>query len=289
MKPSLFRVSLLVTGFCTLAPLAVRAQQLDLPRPSPSAKVTQTLGLTDVTVEYSSPAVKGRKIWGALLPYDQVWRTGANAATKITFSKDLTFGGKPVAAGTYSLMTIPGKANWTVILNKNPAGSPVAPKGSPNEYKESDDVARVQVKPQTAPARERLAFLFSDFDDAGGNLSLEWEKVRVSVPLKVDTEGQTRAAIAAMSDNAWQPWNQAARYMLDKKDYDAGLKLVEQSLALKEDWFNDFTKAQLSAGKGDFKTAYTLAQKANDLGQQKPQAFFLAEQVKQALTDWKGK
>src|SRR5262245_50315964 len=91
---------------------------LDLPRPSPFAKVWQVVGLTEITVDYSSPGVKGRKIWGGLVPYDQMWRAGANSATKVTFSRDVTFAGKPEPAGTYSFFVIPGKSEWTVILNK---------------------------------------------------------------------------------------------------------------------------------------------------------------------------
>jgi hypothetical protein len=288
MSPKHLRVFFVVLGLTAFAPAAL-AQQLDLPRPSPGAKVTQTVGLTDITVEYSSPAVNGRKIWGALVPYDQVWRTGANASTKITFSKDATVEGKAIPAGTYSFLTVPGKASWTVVLNKNAAASPVAPPSSPNAYKDSDDFVRFPVKPQTVPARERLAFTFSDFTDDAGTLNLEWEKVRLPIHFKVGTDSQTRTSISALSDNAWQPWNSAARYMLDKRDYDTGLKLVEQSLALKEQWFNLFTKAQLTAGKGDYKTAYALADKANQLGQKNPDGFFLADQVKKALADWKGK
>src|SRR5437763_17077101 len=96
----------------------VARADLDLPRPSPFAKVTQTVGYTDITVDYSSPGVKGRKIWGNVVPYDKLWRAGANLATKVTFSRDVTFAGKPVAAGTYAFFLIPTKGAWTVILNK---------------------------------------------------------------------------------------------------------------------------------------------------------------------------
>ena len=105
-------------GVALLLASGPAAADLELPRPSPFAKVSQDIGLTTVTVDYSSPGVKGRKIWGGLVPYDKQWRTGANRATKITFSRDVTFAGKPVPAGTYALFTIPGKTDWTVILNK---------------------------------------------------------------------------------------------------------------------------------------------------------------------------
>ena len=119
---------------------------LELPRPSPFAKVSQEVGLTQITVDYSSPGVKGRKIWGALVPFDKMWRTGANQATKITFSKDVTFVDKAVPAGTYSLFTIPAKSGeWTVILNKNPN------QGGTGQYKQDLDLLRFQARPQVIP------------------------------------------------------------------------------------------------------------------------------------------
>src|SRR5205807_609917 len=123
-----------------------RAQQVDLPRPSPAAKVMQTVGLTDVSVDYSSPAVNARTIWGGVVPYDKVWRTGANSVTKITFSKDVTFGGKPIAAGTYALMTIPSaKGPWTVIVNKD------ANQWGAFTYNDKLDVLRVQAQATAVP------------------------------------------------------------------------------------------------------------------------------------------
>jgi hypothetical protein len=261
---------------------SARAQQLDLPRPSPFAKVSQVVGLTEIAVDYSSPGVKGRKIFGGLLPYGELWRTGANAATKITFSKDASVGGKAIAAGSYSLFTIPNKESWTVILNKNATAST-------REYKKEQDALRIEVRPQSVPARERLTFLFADFTDDKANLDIEWDTTRVAIPIAVNTDKQAADNIKNMADGAWRPFNAAARYQLEtRKDYEAGLKLVNQSLALKEDWFNDFTKAQLLAAKGDYKAAYALAERANALGQ-KAEFFFLADEVKKALAEWKNK
>jgi hypothetical protein len=268
-----------------LAPNTARAQ-LELPRPSPGAKLSQQVGLTDITVDYSCPAVKGRKIWGALVPFDKMWRTGANGATRITFSKDVVFGGKPVPAGTYSLFSIPGKADWTIILNKK-AEQP----GTLQDYKADQDLVRIQVRPKGAPHRERMAFLFSDFDDDKASLDLEWEKLRLSIPIKVATAQQVAANITASLDNTWRPYANAARYMLEtKKDYDTGLKYVDQSLALKEDWFNVWIKASLLAAKGNYKDASANAEKAYQLGEKAPPGmFFLEGEVKKSLGEWKKK
>lgn len=270
--------SLTVTA---LAPQA-RAQPLELPRPSPFAKVSQFVGLTEITVDYSSPGVKGRKIWGELLAYDQLWRAGANSATKVTFTKDVVVADKPVAAGSYSLFMIPSKANWTVILNKNE-------KASTNEYKQDLDVVRASVKPQPIAHRERLAYLISDFTDDKASIDMEWEKVKVSLPIKVKTEEQALANIKAVDAQAWRPYNSAARYMLEtKKDYEQALVLANKSIAVKEDWQNLWTKAAVLAAKGQHKEAYALAEKVKALGE-KSNGFFAADDVNKALTEWKKK
>jgi hypothetical protein len=262
---------------------AARAD-LELPRPSPFAKVVQTVGLTDITVDYSSPGVKGRKIWGAVVPYDQMWRAGANNATKLTFSRDVTFAGKPVPAGSYAFFVIPTKGAWTVILSTKADQNGVG-----RDYKESDDLLRVQVTPKAAPFRERLAYLITDFTDDKASLDLEWEKLRLAIPLTVGTSAQALASINNAIDNTWRTYANAARYMLEnKKDYDTGMKYVDQSLALKEDWFNVWIKAELQAAKGDLKDARVTGDHAYELGK-KSQMFFLEGEIKKTLDEWKKK
>lgn len=265
------------------APTLAQAQQLELPRPSPTAKVSQMVGLTEVAVEYSSPAVKGRKIWGELIPLDKLWRAGANAATKVTFSKDVTVGDKPVPAGSYALFAIPGKDSWTLILNKNPN------QGGTGQYKQELDQLRITAQPQAIALRERLAYIFSGTTESSTSLDLEWEKLRVSLPIKASTEAQVQANLKSLEDGGWRPYNSAARYLLEsKKDYDRALRLVDRSLGMKEDFFNVFTKAQLLAAKGKPSDGCALAQKAKSLGEkEKADDFFMADEVKKALADWK--
>jgi len=277
-------LALAAAVIAVLAAPAARAD-LDLPRPSPFAKVWQVVGLTEITVDYSSPGVKGRKIWGGLVPYDQMWRAGANSATKITFSKDVTFAEKKVPAGTYAFFVIPGKTTWTVILNKKADQA-----GTGRDYKQEDDLLRVTVHPKAAPFRERLAYLVTDFTDDKASLDLEWEKLRLSIPIAVDTTNQALANIKNAVDNTWRTYANAARYMLEtKKDYDAGMKLVDQSLALKEDWFNLWIKASLLAAKKSFKEAYALADRSYQLGEREGPGCFAEEEVKKALAEWKKK
>jgi hypothetical protein len=283
MRARFILSSSLAAGLALYAAPAL-AQQLELPRPSPSAKVSQTVGLTEVTVEYSSPAVKGRKVFGGLVPLGELWRTGANAATKITFSKDVTIADKPVPAGSYALFTIPGAAKdgWTVILNKNPN------QGGTGQYKQDLDLLRTTVKPQTIPLRERLTFLFSNTTESTTSLDLEWETTRVALPIKANTDAQVAQNIKGLEENSWRPYNNAARYLLEsKKDPEQAMRLVDRSLSLREDWLNVWTKAQLLAQKNKAE-ACTLAQKAKALGD-KSEQFFFADDVKKALAEWKCK
>jgi hypothetical protein len=267
---------------CTFAP-PVAAQQLDLPRLSPGAKVSQVVGLTEISVDYSSPAVRGRVIYGGLVPYGKLWRTGANQATKLTVTKDVLIDRKTVPAGTYALFTIPGKQAWTVIMNKNPN------QGGTADYKQELDLLRFQVKPHAAPKREHMTFIFADTTEDSTSLDLEWAGLRVSIPIKAHTAKQVAATLKAIEESGGRPFVMAARYLLDaKKDYDRAMKLVERSLMLKEEWLGLWTKAQLLAAKGKAKSACPVAQKAKALGEKAP-FYPLADEVKKALADWKCK
>ncbi|MFY0530427.1 DUF2911 domain-containing protein [Archangium gephyra] len=281
MKKLLGCVVAVVVAFTSLP---ASAQQLQLPAASPAAKVTQDVGLTQVSVDYSSPAVKGRKLWGELVPMGQVWRTGANMATKITFSRDVTFGGKPVPAGTYSLVTIPTEKEWTVVLNKE-----LGLFGGGKAYDQKDDVVRVTATPTGIPNRERLTFLFSNTTDDQTSLDLEWGTTRVSVPVKTDTATHAQAAIQSSVNGAWRSLANAARYVADtSKDYNTALAYADDSLAIQSHWYNNWIKADILARAGKIAEARKFAQTSWDLGQKDP-GFFFKEQVAKALQDWKGK
>lgn len=276
-----------VFGYVCAALVALAASpaaaQLKLPAPSPGAKVSQEVGLTDIAVEYSSPGVKGRKIWGDLVPWDKPWRTGANASTKITFSRDVNFGGKPVPAGTYALVTLPGQKGWTVALSKELG------LWQGKTYDAKDDVVRVPATTTAIPTRERLAFIFSNTSDSGTTLDMEWEKLRVSVPIQVDTAAQAQANIKAAIDGAWRAPTAAARYELETtKNFDAALKYADLSISLQPTWYNQWTKAEILAQKGNYAEARKFAQAAWDMGEKDP-SFFAKDAVSKALADWKNK
>ncbi|MDX2168225.1 MAG: DUF2911 domain-containing protein [Deltaproteobacteria bacterium] len=264
---------------------AALAQQTppELPQASPNASVMQQVGLTKFTVTYSSPGVKGRTVWGELVPYDQLWRTGANLATQIEASRDFTFGGTKVPAGTYALYTIPGKSSWTVILNKNPNA------GGTRGYDEKNDVARISVTPTQIPARERLAFLFSNTTEDSSRLDLEWDTLRVSMPIKVDTAQQATANIDKALADAWRPHFASARYLLDSGgDLKTALGYIDTSIAIKSTWWNNWVKAQILAKQGNQAEAVVAAEQAQKLGQgDEIYEGFFKDQIAKSIADWK--
>jgi Protein of unknown function (DUF2911) len=276
MKTNALLVSLFV-----LVSFSAAAQQLTLPAPSPAAMVKQTVGLTDITVEYSSPAVKKRKIWGALVPFDKAWRTGANAATKITFGKDVKIADKPVPAGSYAIVTIPTAKGWTLALNKD---TTIWSAGK--AYDEKQDFVRVPVTTAAIPNRERLTFLFNNTTDVDTSLELEWEKLKVIIPIKTDTEAQALASISSTLENAWRPHANAARYMAEKKDFAKAVTYIDQSLAMQSHWYNNWIKADILYKSGKVGEARTFAQTAKTLGEKDPN-FFFKDDVEKALVEWK--
>lgn len=254
--------------------------QLQLPQPSPKASVMQQVGLTDITVDYSSPAVKGRKIWGELVPFDKVWRAGANAATKITFSKDVMIEGANIAKGSYSIFMIPAADKWTVMINKDV-------NASADSYKQENDVVRFMVKPVQISHVERLQYFFSNFTEDVATVNMAWETVCVSFNVSVATGKQAAENIDKALASTWTQYNNAARYYYDQKDYNKALEYVNMSINLSNQWFNNWVKAQILNAKGMTKDAYTYAAKAKELGDKNPEGFFFKTQVEKALEDWK--
>ena len=170
---------LLLTLLALLVTTLLWSQEDKSKRPSPPATATGTVNGATITIDYSSPAVKGRKIWGGLVPYDKVWRAGANEATLFTTSKDIMVEGKKLPAGKYSLYAIPGEKNWVIIFNSKTGQWGVKDDESTTE-EPANDVLRVTVKPQKSSAfNERMKFVIN-----GKGFALEWENLSVPVSIK---------------------------------------------------------------------------------------------------------
>lgn len=279
----MFRTTLLslTLTFAVAPTLALAQSGPEMAAASPAAQVHQRVGLTDIAVEYSSPGVKGRTIYGELVPYGKIWRTGANKATKISFSKDVKFGGKKVAAGDYSLFTIPTAKGWTVVLNRN------TELWGAGDYDKKKDAARVKADVSTIPNRERLTFLFSDTTDDGTRLDLEWADKRIAVPIEVETKAQVLASIDSAVKNAWVPHMRSAQYMLENGDEKKALEYIDTSIAITPTWRNEWIKAQVLAKMGKKKEAGELAKSSLKKGDKSGAFNFYKPQIEDAAKNWK--
>ena len=232
-----------------------------LPDASPKASVSQTVGLAEFKVTYHRPAVNKRKIWGALVPYGDVWRAGANENTTLSASTPFTFGGKTVPAGTYGLHMLPAEGDWTVILSSQ------AKAWGSFSYDPKEDVVRVSVKPEPADFVERLAFTFDEPTNDATALALRWEKLRVAIPIAVDTKQVTlesiREQMRGLPRFSWQGWNQAAAWCARNNiNTDEALSWADRSISMQKTFANLRTKAALLEKKGDAKAAAALRAEA---------------------------
>jgi hypothetical protein len=258
--------SLLAAVTLALVAAPARAQaQLDLPRVSQKASASQTVGVTRIDVSYCRPGVKGRTIWGGLVPYNEVWRTGANEATTITFSDPVTVEGTTLPAGTYEFATIPGADEWTLIFNKD------KDIWGAYTYKPEHDVLRIKVKPQAAEYTEWMTFSFPGVGPDSAEVALTWEKVKVAFTVKVDSNGitlaRTRAAVAAAAADDWQTPYRAASYCLQNDvNTDEAVKWLEKSISVKQTFGNLGAKARYLAKTGDTRGAIETAGKAIEVG-----------------------
>ena len=256
------RKVLLTLAVALLALPVVAQNQLNLPRPSPKASVMQRIGLTDMTITYSRPAVKGRQIWGALVPYDKVWRTGANEATTIAFSNDVMINGQKLPAGTYSLHTIPVQnGDWTLAFNT------VADQWGSFSYDQAKDALRVKATPMKNAFHEWMTFEVPDVSTDSAKVVLAWENLAVPFTVTTNTTQAAltniRAAIAAAKPGDWQTPMRGAQFALNANTaLDEGAKWLDQSIKTNENVNNLYLKAQWQAKMGDKAGALKTAQAA---------------------------
>ena len=246
--------------------------ELTAPRISPKATVSQTLGMTDVTLVYSRPGVRGRTIWGELVPYGKPWRTGANEATTFTCSTDITVNGQKLPAGTYSFFTIPAQAEWTVVFNKQ------KDLWGAFTYDSTQDQLRVTARPEPAPYQEWMDFAFQDLAPAelprspgSGKLVLHWEKLSVPIAIETDMVERTLAAAhAEMSSLKADDWRTPMRAASFCHDQDVNLveamQWAQKSAAIQENYQTLSVVAKLQAKRGRTQDAIATAKKAIKIG-----------------------
>jgi len=228
---------------------APKPPALKLPRPSPNASITQTAGVTDITIKYSRPGVKGRTIWGGLVPYDKVWRTGANDATTIAFSDDVTIAGSKLAAGTYSLHTIPGRDEWTIVFNN------VSNQWGSFAYDAAKDALRIKAKPEKAEFREWLTFEIPEVSNDMAKIAIRWENL--SVPFTVMTNGTARSmdavrsALAGAAADDWLTPYRAADFAYGAGATADASAWLDRSLKAKQTMAGLWLRARMQAKAGD--------------------------------------
>ena len=288
--------------------------QVIVPRPSQKASVMERIGVTDVTSTYSRPGVKGRKIWGdalpsqagakgeatlddstarpkdaAIVPWGHAWRTGANESTQFVVTDDVLINGQKLPAGSYSLHTVPNKDEWTIIFNSD------ANLWGSFAYTPAKDTLRVKVKPVWEEhSKEWLEFWIDPVNDNSAEVSIRWEKVRVPFTVEVtDVKGlalkKARAAVAAAKPDDWRTPLQAANYVFnspDKLDPTEAMGWLEQSIKVKENYNNMYTKARLLASQGKTKEAIAAGERALVLGKE---AKADTADLEKRLAEWKAK
>lgn len=255
------------------------AAQMDMPRTSPKAQVMQKVGVTDVTIEYHRPGVKDRQIWGELVPWGEVWRTGANERTTITFSTPVKVGGEEVAAGTYGLLTIPGEESWTVILSNQ------AESWGAGGYDQANDAARITVTPRQAPHTEWMEFDFENLGDGSADVVLRWAEL--AVPFTVEADTDTIVARGVTSTLAG-----AASYCAESGTCaEAALPWADAVASANPTFWTLRTKARLHAHLDQWSAAAEAGEKAlaaaGDMASPPPPSY--VDAMKGWVADWKEK
>jgi hypothetical protein len=312
-KP-LYSYSFAATLVLIATQYALAQTPVRLPRPSQKATVMQTIGVTDVTITYSRPGVKGRRIWGdpvasqagtkgeatlddstarpkdaPIVPWGHAWRTGANEATQFVVTDDVLINGQKLPAGSYSLHTIPNKNEWTIIFNS------VANQWGSFDYDPAKDRLRVKAKPQwESENKEWLEFWIDPINENSAQVNIRWEKVRVPFTIEVkDVQALTlekaRAAVRGAKSDDWRTPFQAANYAFAnpaKADLAEAGRWLDQSIKIKETFSNMYLKARVLAGQGKIQEAIAAGEKALALGKN---AQTNTTDLEQHLAEWKTK
>ena len=255
----------LASLFAGVSYLQAQSAFLDLPRASQRAKVSQRVGITDITITYHRPLVNGRRIWGGLVPYGQPWRAGANENTLIAFSDPVTVEGKPLARGVYGLHMIPTENDWTIAFSKtNTAWGSFS-------YNPAEDALRITVKPRPSDFHEALTYDFDEVTPNSTTAVLKWEKLAVPFRIEVDTldivQKSLPVQMRGIQQYSWEPWDESAAYLLDNKgNPEDALKYANRSIQVEERLENLMDKARALDALGRKDEAAAAREKAMEVG-----------------------
>lgn len=249
---------------CLLLSTSVAFSQpvLKTPAPSPLQTVTQAFGLGEVKVEYSRPGIKGRTVYGELVPFGKIWRTGANQATKVTIGDDIKVNGTALAAGTYALYTMPGATEWEIMFYKD-----LTLGGNVADYNTANEAMRFKVKPVAINDKtENFTIAFNDVTGTNCNLDLIWEKTKVSIPLMADIDGKIVKNIETIMNGDKRPYFASASYYFENgKDMNKALEWATKAVADNPDaYWMSHLKAKIQHKMNDTKGALATAQMSMD-------------------------
>lgn len=271
---TIFVLAMSLSSFAQLAPPPESARQ----------EVSQMVGDTKISIAYHRPNVKGRKIWGGLVPYGEVWRTGANNATVFEITNDVTVNGQKLAKGKYSLHTIPGETEWTIIFNKN------AEQWGSFRYEMKDDVLRVTAKPATAEFHETMSLEIENVVKNVAEVHIRWDKI--AVPFTVDVGDVSGRLLTDVRRRMVSEPVQMANYVLNQKmtaNYAEALGWLDGSIKIRETFGNLQTKARILAEMGNYKEAITVGEKAVQVGKAATPTPANTVDFEKVLTEWKTK
>ncbi|HEY6062796.1 MAG TPA: DUF2911 domain-containing protein [Chitinophagaceae bacterium] len=242
--------------------LFIAGAQLKTPAPSPTQTIKQDFGLSNVELSYSRPGIKGRKIFGDLVPFGKVWRTGANSATTITFGDAVTIGATKIPAGKYGLLTIPDKKSWVIIISKQTDVT------SPADYKQDQDVVRVEAKTMDmGDPVETFTMQFANIKPTTCELHMMWDKTAVALPIATDVETKVMAQIDQLMNKDNRPYFNAAMYYMDNgKDLNQALAWFDKAVELQPNaFFIHHQRANCLARLGKKAEARAAAEKSKAL------------------------
>lgn len=258
--------------------------QIEAPQPSPSAKIEQKVGLTDVTLEYSRPAVRDREIFGKLVPYGEVWRTGANSNSKITFSDDIEIAGKKLAKGTYAIYTIPNKDSWEVLFYTDATNW-----GTPAKWDESKVALKAKAKVETMPfSMESFGIFVNEISNDAAVLDFVWANTAATLEFKVPTDVKTMASIEKVMNgpNATDFYSAASFYQDSGKDLQKAHEWIKKATGMQEDAYWMWRKRSLiESSLGMKKEAIASAQKSLQLAEKANNTDYV-KMNKASLKEW---
>ncbi|HEX6169867.1 MAG TPA: DUF2911 domain-containing protein [Chitinophagaceae bacterium] len=253
---------LLLLAVASFIIFSTGAQQLNTPQPSPTANIKQNFALSNIEISYSRPGVKGRKVFGDLVPYGKVWRTGANNATTITFGEEVTIGGKKVPAGKYGLLTIPGQSEWVFIISKQTNVT------SPADYKQDQDVVRVTAKPTAMPFTiETFMISVDDIKSNSCSIGMGWETTWASFEVTADVDSKVMGQIKNTMEGDNKPYFNAALYYIENgKDLNKAVEWLDKAYAQNpEAFWVLYQKARAQKMLGKKADALATSNKSIDL------------------------